>query len=237
MTIKEASDLLEKYADNELNFGKSEWAQMRNAVSTLRGFGIKYCNLVYGGRKGLLIGTHNSATGEIGKGFLSWLVTPFSRCQSRGLEIQWMAGCRYFDMRLVLCKDGVWRAAHGVWTSKDTIDDMLDLLNSLARNYDQTVYVSLTLERGGKHLCEEIVSMASNRMKKGGCRILFTYVAYKHPKWTLYHKWYDVAMKQGYVNLDGSTWHTLLPIPWLWKKVYHNKPEFDNDSFTMVDFL
>lgn len=237
MTIKEASDILEIYADQELCPGKKEWSQMMNAVRTLQYYGTEYANLVYGGRKGVLIGTHNSATGEKGRGLLSWLVTPFSRCQSRGLKCQWMAGCRYFDLRVTLCKDGVWRAGHGLWTSKDTIYDMLDLIDSLACNYDQTAYVSLTLERGGSYLCDELVRMASERMKKAGCRILFTYVAYKRPKWTLYHKFYDVAIKQGYVNLDGSTWHTYLPIPWLWKKVYRDKAEFDEESFTMVDFL
>lgn len=237
MTVKEASDFLDQYADQELCPGKKEWTQMKDAVYTLQHYGTEYCKLVYGARKGLLIGTHNSATGERGKGMLSWLVTPFSRCQSRGIKSQWAAGCRYFDLRLKLCQDGVWRAAHGLWTSKMTIAEILNTLDELANAFDQTVYVSLTLEIGSSHLCDEIVSMASKRMQNPGCRILFTYVAYKHPKWTLHYTWYDVAIKQGYLNLDGSSWHTYLPIPWLWKKLYHAKPKFDGESFTMVDFL
>ena len=74
-------------------------------------------------------------------------------------------------------------------------------------------------------------------MKKFDNNILFTYVAYKRPKWTMYHKWRDVPIKQGYTNLDGSSWHTYIPIPWLWKKIYHNHTDYGRESFTMVDFL
>lgn len=38
-------------------------------------------------------------------------------------------------------------------------------------------------------------------------------------------------------NLDGSTWHTYIPIPWLWKKIYYNKPKFNSEYYTLVDFL
>lgn len=43
------------------------------------------------------IGTHNSATGEKGKGFISLLVTPFSKCQGSDIASQINMGCRYFD--------------------------------------------------------------------------------------------------------------------------------------------
>lgn len=189
------------------------------------------------GFKGFLIGTHNSATGESGKGVLSWLLTPFARCQSRSIRSQWEAGCRYYDIRLTLGRDGVWRAAHGLWTSKKTIREIIDEINDCACSDDETVYVSLTLERGDKTLCDALVSKVNKWMIKFDNNILFTYVAYKHPKWTMYHKWQDVPIKQGYTNLDGSSWHTYIPIPWLWKKLYHNHTDYDTESFTMVDFL
>lgn len=189
------------------------------------------------GFKGFLIGTHNSATGESGKGVLSWLLTPFARCQSRSIRSQWEAGCRYYDIRLTLCRDGVWRAAHGLWTSKRTIRDIIDEINTYAWAEDDSVFVSLTLERGDKTLCDMIWLEANKLMEKYGNHVLFTYVAYKRPKWTMYHKWRDVPIKQGYTNIDGSSWHTYIPIPWLWKKIYHNHTDYDRESFTMVDFL
>ena len=40
------------------------------------------------------IATHNSSTGEKGKGFLSFLVTPFAKTQSKTIKEQYDAGCR-----------------------------------------------------------------------------------------------------------------------------------------------
>lgn len=47
----------------------------------------------------------------------------------------------------------------------------------------------------------------------------------------------NVPMQEKLVILDGRSWHTYLPIPWLWKKIYYNKPEFNDDYYTNVDFL
>ena len=46
------------------------------------------------------IATHDSATGEKGKGFLSFLVSPFAKTQSKSLQEQYDAGCRSFDIRV-----------------------------------------------------------------------------------------------------------------------------------------
>ena len=46
------------------------------------------------------IATHDSATGERGQGFLSWLVTPFAKTQSKTIKEQYEAGCRMFDIRI-----------------------------------------------------------------------------------------------------------------------------------------
>lgn len=37
--------------------------------------------------------------------------------------------------------------------------------------------------------------------------------------------------------LDGTSWHTYLPIPFIWKKIYYNKVDFNNEVYQMVDFL
>ena len=59
------------------------------------------------------IATHDSATGEKGKGFLSFLVTPFAKTQSKTIKEQYDAGCRSFDIRVREDKDGIIRCAHG----------------------------------------------------------------------------------------------------------------------------
>ena len=64
-----------------------------------------------------------------------------------------------------------------------------------------------------------------------------TYIAHKHPKWTIYHVYNEIPCRQGFLPLDGHSWHTYIPIPWLWSKLYNNHPIFDDNSFTLVDFL
>ena len=54
------------------------------------------------------IATHDSATGEKGKGILSWLITPFAKTQSKTIKEQYESGCRMFDLR-VRKKFGEWR--------------------------------------------------------------------------------------------------------------------------------
>ena len=49
----------------------------------------------------------------------------------------------------------------------------------------------------------------------------------------------DLSIKtaQGFLPLGGRSWHTYLPIPWLWKRIYNDAPLFNNEYYTYVDFL
>lgn len=49
----------------------------------------------------------------------------------------------------------------------------------------------------------------------------------------------DLSIKtvQGFLPLDGRSWHTYLPIPWLFKKIYNDTPTFNNEYYTYVDFF
>ena len=75
------------------------------------------------------IATHNSATGEKGRGFLSFLVTPFAKTQSKTIKEQYDTGCRSFDIRVRKDKDGVFRCAHGLWMSKRSATEILSEVN------------------------------------------------------------------------------------------------------------
>lgn len=174
------------------------------------------------------IATHNSVTGERGRGILSLLVAPFSKCQSKTLKEQYEAGCRYFDIRYK------WSAnrrsfvcAHGLWESKKDLYDVLKEINSFG-----DCYVMLTCESG-----EEMNDMDMNLKLKSNPQIKFTSFNVKHPEWKVVKTINPVASVSKFKILDWSSWHTLLPIPWLWKKVYYDKPEFNEEVFTMVDFL
>ncbi len=176
----------------------------------------------------LKIATHNSVTGERGRGLLSLLVAPFSKCQSKTLKEQYDAGCRYFDIRYKYStKRGCYVCAHGLWESQRSL---YDVLREIHRFGD--CYVMLTCE-SGQPMYKHTQDIHINEFIK----INFTSFNVKHPEWKVVRSINPVPSVSKFKILDWSTWHTLIPIPWLWKKVYFDKPEFNEDTFTMVDFL
>lgn len=189
----------------------------------------------------LKIATHDSATGEKGKGLISWLFTPFAKTQSKTIKEQYEAGCRNFDLRVRKFK-GVWRCAHGPWRTKKTFKEIIQEIAL----FEDRCLVSVTYE-GFLDDYTELIDLYNK------CK-----TAYKHIIWgTLAVKKgknsqgpvkikYDIIFSgqtgysggtQGFLPLDGRSWHILIPIPWLWKKVYYNTPSFNTSTFTYVDFL
>lgn len=173
------------------------------------------------------IATHNSATGEPGHGLISWLVTPFARCQSKTIHEQLNSGCRLFDLRIRKTNRG-WVFAHGLWQSKCTAEDVLSLLNA----YDDVI-VNITYEG---YPCDDYLPYV-DWLVSTYRKVTFCQIAYKKPEWTVLKTYNYVCYKSGYLCLDWSSWHTWLPVPWIWKKLYHNHPVFSSDYFLMVDFL
>ena len=178
------------------------------------------------------IATHNSVTGEKGKGLLSWLVAPFSKCQSKTLEEQYGAGCRYFDIRVFRNKKGQWRCGHGLWTAEESMRQILLLL--FFRCPD--AYYSITIEKGYNNEVNELIEYLGWYCSTD-MLVNLTYIAVKHPQWHIVKQYREVPLIGEYMNLDGSSWHTYLPIPWLWKKLFYNKPNFNDAYFVMVDFI
>lgn len=176
------------------------------------------------------IGTHNSATGEKGRGWLSWLVTPFAKCQSKSIMEQYLAGCRMFDIRVkwhegrLVCAHGLWRSERLAYSILDEIDRQGDCI------------VILTYEGGlSEHEEANFVECATLMkatfpnitwrevcVKKGWKCIMFSETKEKNTK--------DFATK------DKNWMFCLLPIPWLWE-VFSKGVKFDNETYKMVDFL
>lgn len=174
------------------------------------------------------ISTHNSVTGEAGHGILSWLVTPFSRCQSKTIVEQYKAGCRYYDIRVKYTKRG-WICAHGLWESKKELPDILNHIDSFG-----DCFVMLTYE--GKPI-EGFLDMVDAEIVNYYNKITFTSINAKKPTWKCLRIYNNEPLQGAFKSLDGSSWHTYIPIPWLWKRIYYNKPEFNDEYFKMVDFL
>jgi hypothetical protein len=174
----------------------------------------------------LKIATHNSVTGEAGYGLLSWLVTPFARCQRLTLNEQLEAGVRYFDLRVRL-NDGVYRCAHGVWMSRMCLEDALAVIGRTK------VFVNVTYEgRAPEGFVDDVKRIVGHYMDVTLCLI-----NEKRPVWRTLHVCDVVRSRDFFMHLDWHSWHTLIPIPWLWKRVYYDKPVFDDECFTFVDFL
>ena len=189
------------------------------------------------------IATHDSATGEKGKGFLSFLVSPVAKTQSKSIQEQYDAGCRSFDIRVKKDKDGVYRCAHGLWTSRRYASDILCQIN----NFSEPCQVCVTYEghidnQYGYSNYQYYCEWAKISFK----RITFGKFCIKYDKRNSVKVSYDEVLPedknyeggiQGFLPLDGRSWHTYLPIPWLWDRIYKRPHKFNEDKFTFVDFL
>lgn len=176
------------------------------------------------------IGTHNSATGEKGRGLLSWLVTPFAKCQSKTIREQYNAGCRMFDIR-VKWVEGRLHCAHGLWVSERLAYSILDEIDKLG-----DCIVVLTYEGSLNSYQEKNFIESVMLMKATFPNIIWREVCVKKcwkciiPSDTKERNTKDFATK------DKNWLFCLVPIPWLWK-VFGRRVKFDNETYKMVDFL
>ena len=189
----------------------------------------------------LKIATHNSATGEKSMWY-SWIFTPFSRCQAKTIRQQYEAGCRLFDIRIKLVGDQ-WKMAHGLWITKRTAEDIIAELNS----FEDVCRCTFTYE--GKYTHNEQFLAFIEKLKSLYKHITYGPVAVKYGKNSKGIKvdydyimegdknWIDAPLRYHYIGLSGQNWQTYIPIPWLWKKIYFDKPDFREDIYTYVDFL
>lgn len=189
------------------------------------------------------IGTHNSVTGERGS-LWSWFLTPFARCQSKTLVEQYKAGCRLFDLRIKRHR-GRYYGAHGMWRTREEITDVLWELYEAAMEDKAKVYVMTTYEgrlKGEAEKRDFLECCAELRALYPG--LVWGSVFAKYQDRGLTVDWTCIQQgaflpksRQGFLPLDGRRWQTWLPIPWLWKKIYHNNPAWSDEVFTYVDFL
>ena len=173
-----------------------------------------------------LIGTHNSVTGEKGRGLISAVAAPFSVCQGKTLAEQHAAGVRYFDLRVRQTSRG-WICAHGLWESCRSLEDVLAQLSSYSNAVARVWYE-------GSAPAGFVDQVEGWKRIYGGLDIV---QAGSRRPWRSLKTWRDVKVRHDYQALGFSSWHTFIPIPWLWKKIYHNSPEFNSTTYTMVDFF
>lgn len=179
----------------------------------------------------LLIGTHDSVTGEKGHGILSCLGAIFSMTQTKTISEQINAGCTYFDIRVRKTSRG-WICAHGLWETKKTAEEILDEIAEKPGNKVRIIYEGNIEEaefNGFGDYLERIIHDYPE--------ITFLYSAIKYP-WTVVSRYNSCSSKEDYVNLgvsvDSLTW--LFPVPMFWK-LFNLRPKFNETQYTIVDFL
>lgn len=181
-------------------------------------------------------GSHNSMTGFKGAGFVSKLVTIFSRCQKGTLVDQYNNGCIYFDIRYINVGVDNLVGAHGLWKTKTNIFDALADLNDAASKDNKLVYVSISKERGDVTYNEVAIV---EFYKQTFSNIEITNISQKHPSWKCIRSYstplYPTVHK--FITLDWHNIHTLLPIPILWRKVYEYDVAYEEDKINIVDFV
>lgn len=188
------------------------------------------------------IATHDSATGERGHGLLSWLVTPFAKTQSKTIVGQYAAGCRSFDIRVRPARGRRkgYVCAHGLWESEWSADDILGIID----RFPDRCQVCLTYEGTSENI-EDFRQFATN-LRHWYRWIIWGSACCKYAKYASVKVDYVSVLPaevgysggvQGFLPLDGRSWHTYLPIPWLWDRLYKRPHKFNEERFTFVDFL
>jgi hypothetical protein len=168
------------------------------------------------------IATHNSGTGEPSGTWKDKLLAPFARCQSKSILHQYKAGCRLFDIRV----NSSGFLAHGLWQSKKDAFSALSELNTVA---DECTYVLLTVE--GRY--DEDLLKAFEKWRAVFNRLRFVAFCVKEPEWATLRTFEPLSWRKCF---SSATWRKLIPIPRLWKGL-SGDVGFDEDVFTMVDFL
>lgn len=185
-----------------------------------------------------MIGTHNSGTGEHSAKWYHKLLVPFAKCQRYDIKGQLKAGSRIFDLRVREAADSTddYILCHGLWESSTKLDDVLDSINSYGIANGIKYKVLITYEGSLKNEAIKLFRLIIVDKLNKYNNIQVAQIAIKKPKWTAVYNDNITNIKQGFKCLDFSSWHTLIPIPWLWSKFY-TKTDDTTNIYTLIDFL
>ena len=184
-----------------------------------------------------MIGTHNSGTGEKSKHWYHNFLIPFARCQRYTIKEQLEHGCKLFDLR-IRSHNGFTKyyLCHGIWESEMTLDEALKCIHNYGVVNNCVYNVLITYEGNIKNIIVDwFENIIKAKVRQYYC-IHLVQLAVKKPKWFVIYSDNRIKLIQGYKCLDFSSWHTFIPIPWLWSKFYTKSTESD-DTYILIDFL
>lgn len=191
--------------------------------------------------------THNSSTAERPRWWdiLSWLMIPFARTQTKTIQEQLDNGVRMFDLRIKK-SFGEYHSGHGLYTTKRTFEDILSQIHDAADPLSDPIYVSIAYEGKLSSIDEfELFKADILSLKYKYPKIKYGEIVVKYTDDDFKVDWVKVmppedgypCSQSQFKALNGKNWQTFIPIPWLWKKIYNNHVEFNEDYFIFVDFI
>lgn len=182
-----------------------------------------------------MIGTHNSGTGEPSKCWYYEFLIPFARCQRYNIQEQLNHGSKLFDLRVR--EDGSdYILCHGLWKSKTTLDKALGYIDNQGALNHCKYKVLVTYEGSLSNNLHTIFKTSIIAKLTKYNNVSLVQIAVKKPEWIALYSDNVTSVKQGFKCLDFRSWHTLIPIPWLWSNFY-KKIDNSNDTYTLIDFL
>ena len=180
----------------------------------------------------MLIGTHNSGTGEPSKGLLSLLVLPFAKTQSKTVYEQYAHGCRLFDFR-VRYDNNTLRIAHGIWTSKTTL---INILSALKSRHDWLCTVTYEGSLDNELAKQEFIERVLTIFKSYNCEKALVSIGTKKP-WVSLTTLKTVDTRDNYKGINFETPRWMFPVPWVYDRLCSRPHTFNDSVYTIVDFF
>lgn len=196
-----------------------------------------------------LLGTHNSATGEMPSDLLSFLGSPIAQCQKRTILSQCAAGVRLFDLRVKpyhhatrynlyypLESIGNCTLGHGACDYMITLEEALEHINDFGKENDREMYVLITLEGKLNVPLAKFLSDVKTLVKKYP-QVTLLEINVKRPTWIqLYrNKNCKITYTKDYPLIKG--WKALLPFPRFWNKFIQYRPQIKQAVYSLRDFI
>lgn len=175
----------------------------------------------------LKIATHNSATGEHPKDFISWITSPVYRTQNKTIKEQYLAGCRSFDIKINNI-EGEWHCTNKKFVTKRTAESIIEEINEF---FDRC-QVSITYEGTDIDNFKKLV----HRWKSKYTNIIYGGIAFNDYGYyqflELPYEGYEKPLKR-YTEITNFGTYLLFLIKLLIRK----SPQFNNFQYTCIDYL
>lgn len=184
-----------------------------------------------------MLGSHNSLSYLPCRKWWMYLINWAAKCQSKTLSEQYHSGVRYFDIRLKWNdKKEDWVIAHGLIEYKGNIRKVLETIDSLAKFYNEKVYVRFLLEYNKRPDDEATKILKLNSfvrcMRGEYFNITYHLVETKWDEKVIETYSDDIILVHAYSSVLG--YKRFFWIPYLYAKLY-NKESRKTSKMTLED--